>query len=142
MTNLIKLIVVILVVSTLSACGGGSPSTHEAKEALQARLGECDDLEITGVDKTNGVEINEGVYQIDVKYTIKFTPNGHLENALDHGTKNLFVLLANVRADCPTITPAMQRTIAQTNFGADGDSYEFTETIAMVKSDNGWVEAQ
>jgi hypothetical protein len=121
-----------LLLIALAACGNSTPSQSDAKAAIQARLGDCDDIKITDITKLNGIPVDENDYNVEVKYTIEFTPYGHLKRALDHGNKNVFVLLANVRADCPNISGSMLGTISQTALG--------TEDIAMQKTENGWQE--
>jgi hypothetical protein len=130
------------VILALAACSHSAPSERDAKAAINARIGDCSDFKVTDFSKVNGISVDDNDYNVEVKYTIKFTPDGHLKQALANGNKNLFVLLANVKADCPNISNSMLRTISQTAFGTDDKSYDFGETIAMQKTENGWEATQ
>jgi hypothetical protein len=55
----------------LTACSGSSsPSTSEAKQAIQKSLGDCSIVTVSNFDKVNGIADGDNRYTLQVKYAL------------------------------------------------------------------------
>jgi hypothetical protein len=57
-----------------------SPSDGEAKDAVKARYAGCSYLSLKSFDKTNGIPIDDNDYRVDVKYTLRMSPDGDMKD--------------------------------------------------------------
>jgi hypothetical protein len=67
------------VAASLAACGHNAPSESDAKNAVQARIGDCDYLHVSDFTKVNGIPSNENAYQVEVKYRLTLTPTSEMK---------------------------------------------------------------
>ncbi|SCK09037.1 hypothetical protein [Vogesella sp. LIG4] len=57
----------------LSACSSG-PSASDAQQALKVALGECPQVDVSNVEKINGIANGDSYYTLQVKYSLNITP--------------------------------------------------------------------
>jgi hypothetical protein len=83
-------------------------------------------VSVTNVEKTNGVP-GEGDYKVDFTYDLVFK----------HPIGNIFSL----RNYCDKDEPAQALGAALLKLGAakEGDHFQMTGSVDMVKSENGWI---
>ncbi|WP_374554700.1 hypothetical protein [Aquitalea pelogenes] len=146
----------------LTACSGSSsPSTSEAKQAIQKSLGDCSIVTISNFDKVNGIADGDNRYTLQVKYALEFAPlpenakllddmNAQLSSQTDWmpWQKNEFIvkvrerIMANLHRTCPNMPRNVYGDYSQANITSYASTIHIDYTydnMRMVKSDNGWV---
>ncbi|WP_028008359.1 hypothetical protein [Solimonas flava] len=68
-----KIAVAVIVVSAIQGCSSG-PSDADAKQAIAAKFANCQGLAVESAKIINGLDVNDGVKQILVHYTVKVIP--------------------------------------------------------------------
>lgn len=68
--NIVKYLIVIATVASISACSKG-PSESDAKQVVLNMLGDCSHLSLERFEKTNGIAIGERGYKVDITYSVK-----------------------------------------------------------------------
>jgi len=144
-TGIARLALCASMILALTACSHG-PSESDAKQAIQARLGDCKYFSIDSFDKTNGIPVDDNDYQVEVKYTIKMLPVDENKAAAEASSGSLPQFAVNVVRGCPDFPRGLigQFFDGKTPIAdyADDVTYSFTETLNMVKTDAGWQEAR
>ncbi|RQO76150.1 hypothetical protein DBR44_05540 [Aquitalea sp. FJL05] len=146
----------------LTACSGSSsPSSSEAKQAIQKSLGDCSIATISSFDKVNGIADGDNRYTLQVKYALEFAPlpenakllddmNAQLTSHTDwvQWEKNEFIvkvrerIMANLHRTCPNMPRNVYGDYSQANITSYSSTIHIDYTydnLRMVKSDNGWV---
>jgi hypothetical protein len=163
-TMKIRFALLIVSAATLAACSGG-PSTSDAKAVILNKIGNgqgCSRLDIQDFEKVNGIAQDDKTYQVAVKYTLVIKPPHGDELTEDqyeaqwdpNAYKPDLVTLPSQQMwrDCPTVSSDLVQTIygqvQSYDFNhsgheayLEGFSIELTETLQMIKTDNGWQQS-
>lgn len=180
---------------SLTACGNSAPSESDAKQAVQAELGDCKYVDLSDFTRVNGIKQGEGLYDVEVQYTVTITPDsdqwdqlkqwvqdrkdlytamkdeGQIDQqirqagnpdvsltpehqAADQKVKDLQQKVASGYAPdkmlremsqaCPN-TPAdlLSTYIYKSRVNGDGEAkLQYSRTLSMIKTDNGWQQAR
>lgn len=69
---------------SLTACVGSSPSTGEIKTSIKNLGGTCSDVfEISNIEKTNGIKIDDSHYEIAASFDFAVLPQKDIKQILD-----------------------------------------------------------
>ncbi|WP_266230097.1 hypothetical protein [Paraburkholderia sp. CNPSo 3076] len=72
----------------LAACGNSAPSESDAKQAVQAQLGDCKYVEMSDFNRVNGTQgSDDHHYQVEVKYSLTLEADGDQKNKLEDWAK-------------------------------------------------------
>ena len=146
----------------LTGCSGSSsPSSSEAKQAIQKSLGDCSIATISSFDKVNGIADGDNRYTLQVKYALEFAPlpenakllddmNARLASQTDwmpwqrddYVIKVRAAIMANLHRTCPNMPRNVYGDYAQANIASYASTIHIDYTynnMRMVRSDNGWI---
>jgi hypothetical protein len=197
-TRVARLVLCASIISTLNACGHSTPGESDAKQAVQAELGDCKYVEMSDFEKVNGQQGDDANrYEVQVKYRltlnadsdqkdklethlnglkqrndlikqeeairVSFMNQGRGSDAyndptwkdLDQRQQALYQQLTTtygpaaffqeVRQTCPDLPASVLTQLMSKTDGAafDGkNSLDFSGTMSMTRTDNGWEEAR
>lgn len=94
----LKLSVGLILVALISACSGSDkPSESEAKQAVEAELGNCQYIDVQNFKRLNGIPQQDGSYDVLASYTLDINPtddikdyiNTDYKSALDDATQKV-----------------------------------------------------
>ena len=143
-----KRLITIALCLVLAACSG-KPSSGDIREMVTQQLiddNNKDWIEISDFEKTNGFEKDPNTYVVDIKYKVVF------KKSLEEIAKEAQQEAGNAKPD--TGSAMVDRELSSLggalagigvlalqfqhgNFKA-GDSYEKTDQVTLIKTDNGW----
>jgi len=166
--NIVKLSIMIAVVASIAACSN-APSESDAKKVVQSMLGDCSHISLERFEKTNGTPIGERGYKVDVAYSVKLTPVPEIRQMLSPELAAAYARVKNaepgaipewyaiqkpiedaLKSKLAMECPNMDLSFYKRFIGSEDDlskfaqDYvkEFSGTIPMIKTDNGWQAAQ
>lgn len=166
--NIFKLLIVMVVVASISACSK-APSESDAKKVVLSMLGDCSHISLEHFEKTNGTPIGEQGYKVDIAYSVKLKPIPEIQKMLSPELAAAYARMKNLepggldqwyaiqkpiedalKGKLATECPNMDLSFYKRFIGSENDLSKFSQdyvkefsgTIPMVKTDNGWQAAQ
>ncbi|HDR9240044.1 hypothetical protein [Burkholderia vietnamiensis] len=72
----------------LAACGNSAPGESDAKQAVQAQLGDCKYVEMSDFNRVNGTQgSDDHHYQVEVQYNLTLEADGDQKDKLEDWAK-------------------------------------------------------
>lgn len=130
-------------IALLTACSH-SPSESDAKAVIKTQFADCDYFSLRSFDKVNGTPgDDENSYRVDVKYTVRMSPDSEIEKMGATPGAGPGILW-KVHNTCPNVPIQFITEFFANNPSAatEETEKEFTQTLSMVKTDNGWQAAR
>lgn len=119
----------LLLLAGLVGCSS-SPSSGEAKAAVTALLGSCPYVTLDRFKRLNGIERGPGQHDVEVIFTVGAHPiPGAAELPTDYD---------RLIKDCGDVHPMIQAFRGGQLRITTPVSKDFTATLPMIKTENGW----